>query len=128
MVLVFAIDRPLHQRKNNVGKLDAYKCVICRSGRTQVKEYLGQVFLAPFFFRQTNKLLYVLVNGFCLSKSPPYPVHKLDLYARANMRRKSPAVNIWQASWFLSFPSPFSYSFSKTGQRSLRRRQSEVKF
>ena len=127
MVLVFAIDRPLHQRKKNVVKLNAYKCVICRSGRTQVKEYLGQVFLAPFFFRQTNKLLYVLVNGFCLSKSPPYPVHKLDLYARANMRRRlSPCrclagITVTPGGIRLprSYPlslSPFSHWFSKTGQ------------
>ena len=54
-----------------------------------MKEYPGSAFLTPFSFRQTNKLLKVPVNGFVSKKFPHHPVHTLDLYARANMRRRS---------------------------------------
>ena len=39
-----------------------------------MKEYPGSAFLTPFSFRQTNKLLKVLVNGFVSKKFPHHPV------------------------------------------------------
>ena len=67
-----------------------YKYVTCCSGRIQMKEYphliLEKLFQRHFLF--DNLTNYFPVNGFCLSKFPHYPVHKSDLYARSNMRRK----------------------------------------
>ena len=55
-----------------------------------MKEYphliLEKLFQRHFLF--DNLTNYFPVNGFCLSKFPHYPVHKSDLYARSNMRRK----------------------------------------
>ena len=45
--------------------------------------------------RQTDKLLYDPVNGFCLSKFPHYPVHKLDLSCASQHAQKVITLSIF---------------------------------
>ena len=95
-------------------------------------------FFCPFLCRQARLWRELPISRFIddvnmrgqISLSTPnYPLHKLDLYARANMRRRlsfcrclagitvTPGGIRLPRSYPRSF-SPFSHWFSKTGQRS----------
>ena len=79
-----------------------------------MKEYPGKVFLTLFFFRQTNKPLQVPINGPWFLKIPLLSRTQIGFVCATCA--DDHLVDIWQASLSLPVLSPFSHSFSKTGQ------------
>ena len=83
------------------------------------------ILVKPFSFRQTN-ILCRAVNGFCLPKFPYYPVHKLDLYALANMLRRPSPCRYLAGITFTSCSLPILPLALETGQWSLRKTDKTV--